>query len=525
VERIFVKGVFLVIIPKRTKFCLLSLLILLNIILRFQAVSQEIGSDSFLVHMMANSISEFGYARWILSVNSFFGMYPYSEVSAVPFLLSGIFQLTEINMSWVIFFFCIILGILSIFTAYIMANAIINDDAFKLLSSFVFSTSPAILTYSTWTIPTRGAFVILSPLLVFVLLKTRTSLKYVALATLLSLFLYSVHHMIYFFIPIFFSFIVIWIVFERNIGKIYQKSVYKETRLKISPLIPILGFIFMFSIPFFTGKFIEVSRYYPIYEAYLRYIGLLVLPAMGGLAYLIFKQDKSFEELFLLLSIIFLTVLIYEQTYMKWFLPIFAFPLVSVGLLNIIKLKNKRYAKTVSIFLIMAIIFSGFYQFLNDYGQNDYTERYMEKSTYITGKWMKEYINGSAISNDINLGKRIASASETVHILIAYTMLDYTYGFVTSNMSDFTWYPITSENFWFGVGEMTIDPGEYSWDRLNSLNLNPKDFDISYYIENTLTKGDLIWHHGRCSSNLLNKAYKENNLVCDSGKVRIWELK
>jgi hypothetical protein len=281
----------------------------------------------------------------------------------------------------------------------------------------------------------------------------------------------------------------------------------------------------MFSIPFFTGKFIEQSRYYPIYEDYIRYIGLLIIPTVGGLGYLILKPYKKFGECFILLNVIFLTILIYEQTYMKWFLPIFVSPFIGIGLKNILKLRNKRYVKvSIFIFLITSILFSGFYQYLNEYNKIVYLERYTEESTYRTGTWMKEYVNGSAISNDIYLGKRIASASETVHILIAYTVLDYTYGFVTANMSEFTRYPVTSEEFWFNVGEMRVDPGEYSWDRLNSLNLKPKDFNITYFVENTLAKSEVIWHHRRYPSNLLNQAYKENNLVYDAGMVRIWGL-
>lgn len=514
------------IVPKRTKFLLLSLLILLNIILRLQVVPREIGNDSFLVHMMANSISEFGYAKWILHPLSFFGMYPYSEVSAVPFQISGIFQSIGTDMNGVIFLYCIILGILSIFTAYIMANAIINDDIFKILVAFAFSTSPAILAYSTWTLPARGLFIILTPLLVYIILKINFSSKYIALAAFFSVFMYTVHHLIYFCIPIFLSFISLWLLFKGYTTKFPQKSLVKNSSLKISPLIPIIGFFLMFSIPFFMGKFIEQSRYYPIYEDYIRYTGMLIIPAVGGLCYLILKPYKNFGQSFILLNSIFVTALIYEQTYMKWFLPIFIVPFVGIGLLNISKLRNKKYSRvSIFVFLILSTIFSGYYQFLNEYNEVNNLKRNMDDSTYTTGRWMKEYVNRSVISNDFVLGKRIAAASEVVHNLIGYTLLDYTYGFVPVNMSDFTWYPITSEEFWFNVGETKIDQGEYSWDRLNLLYLEPKDFNIAYYAENTFANGYVLWHHKQYPSNLLNKAYNEGNLVYDGGMIRLWELK
>ena len=76
--------------PARTKVILFSLLIMLGLIFRYPTTPHEIGWDSFTVHLMANSISEFGYAKWWLHPASVIGWYPYSSVSAVPFLLSGI---------------------------------------------------------------------------------------------------------------------------------------------------------------------------------------------------------------------------------------------------------------------------------------------------------------------------------------------------------------------------------------------------------------------------------------------------
>jgi hypothetical protein len=143
------------------------------------------------------------------------------------------------------------------------------------------------------------------------------------------------------------------IVALEGIIKLSADKRIRELKSELYPLIPIAGFAAMFSIPFFGRKFIEMSIYYPIYESYIRYTGLLIILAVGGLAYIIFKRDKSFSEWVMLLSAIFLTALIYEQTYMKCFLPIFAIPFICIGLVNILRSERKRYAMTiVSIFLI-----------------------------------------------------------------------------------------------------------------------------------------------------------------------------
>ena len=553
----------------KIKIKLFVLLIILDIVLRFQVVPNEIGADSFLVHMMANSISEFGCAKWVLHPNSFFGMYAYSEVSAVPFFLSGICQGTGIEMRWVIFLYCILLGLLSMFTAYLMVGAIIEDDVFKLLAAFAFSTSPAVLGYSTWTIPARGLFIALAPLLVYMLLKCRGYMRCIPLTIFFAVFLYATHHLIYFMLPVFFAFFVLLVLFKlkeyikfikipskfalstifskftttdknnqvgaqskinliaalEKIIKLRADNRIGELKSKLYPLILIAGFAAMFSIPFVGRKFIETSVYSPIYESYVRYTGLLIIFAVGGLAYMIFKRDKSFSEWVMLLSVIFLTALIYEQTYMKCFLPIFAVPFICIGLVNILRSERKRYALTiVSVFLLISLSFSGYYQFLHFKPTHGMNERYIEDSTYTTGRWMKEYVTGSAISNDRFFGYRIAAASETAHHLVMYTLLTSTYGFVTVNISQFKWYPITSEEFWFDVGEVRRDLGEASWDSLNILDAKPCRFNITYFAENTKAGGDVIWHHGRYPSKLLHLAYEEKGCVYDCGKVRVWDL-
>ena len=78
---------------------------------------------------------------------------------------------------------------------------IIDDDLFKLIVAFGFSTSPAVLGYTTWTIPTRGLLVILTPLLIYLLLRCRTSIKYIPLTILLAVLLFATHHLFYFLFP------------------------------------------------------------------------------------------------------------------------------------------------------------------------------------------------------------------------------------------------------------------------------------------------------------------------------------
>jgi hypothetical protein len=285
----------------------------------------------------------------------------------------------------------------------------------------------------------------------------------------------------------------------------------------------------MFSIPFFTGHFVENSRYSPIGLNYVRYVGTLIIFAAGGLVYLIFKQNKTFSEWTFLLPIIFLTLFIYQQTYMKWFLPIFVIPLGCIGLINVVNLSRSRkfILKLFVVYLLLFISFSGYYQFLHfnqESNQEDaYDARYIEESTYISGKWMKNNIDGIAISNDILLGERIFSVSETAHLFTDRTTLNQIYGFTSINISDFKRYSLTEEDFWY-AGYDGPDVGEKEWFKIHEMSNPPSKYNISYIVENKNAIGTLVWNHGNPHSKLLDPTY-ENNLVYDSNIIRIWELR
>lgn len=178
----------------------------------------------------------------------------------------------------------------------------------------------------------------------------------------------------------------------------------------------------------------------------------------------------------------------------------------------------------VSIFLLISLSFSGYYQFLHFPTTHGINERWLEDSTYAAGGWMENHVTGSAISNDRGFGNRIAATSDTTHHLVMYTLHTSAYGFFTVNLSEFKWYPITSEEFWFDVGTPERDWGEYYWEAINELQIPAGRFNITCFAENTKAGGNVIWHHGRYPSKLLHLAYDENGCVYDCGKVRVWEL-
>ena len=510
---------------KRKKILLLCLLILLNVIIRIPSVPHPIGDDSFVIHILANSISLFGYAKWWIHPLSVVGNYPYSYASAFPFFLSGISQCIGFETVHTIWLYCILIAVFSVFVAYLISGEIIDDDLFKFLTAFGFSLAPAILAYTSWTIPSRGFFIILLLLFIFLLLKCRNSiLKYSFLTFVLILLLFSVHHYVYFIIVFLVSYIILIIGF--NLCKrIKPVNVLK----KLTPLVPIAGFFLMYSIPFFTRHFIEGSRYVD-WIPYVRYTGIFLVPAAGGLTYLIFKHNKKFGECFLLLTTILFTAFICNQTYMKFFIPIFVILLAGIGLKNALEVsgQKKKYAGvTVIIFLLLFVSFSGFYQHwrTNVGGGIRIHAWYMEETPYAGALWIKDNINmdKKLIYNDYLIARRMFAISEVPTFIWDADVCLLTYGF--ANESDITIFKNSpsTEEFYMETPYVDISVPRVRWYGSTLWN-NEVDsrsgkgiinrFDLSYAI-----KANVI------GENTFSRSLKEKkDCLYNNGRIQVWCL-
>jgi len=532
----------------RTKVILIGLLVILGLVFRYPTVPHEIGWDSFTVHLMANSVSEFGYAKWWIHPTSIIGSYPYStSPSAVPFLLSGISQCTNIAMESTILLYSVILGIFCIFGAYLMARALWNNDIFKLLVAFVFSTSLGIITKTTWTGHARTLFIIALPLFIYLLLRTRTfKIRFSILTFVIFVLLFVTHHFIYFIIPIIISYLIIGMFYIA--GK-YIKSIRIPENLANFAMLAC--FLIMFSIPYFyrgiwrsdpelfraasegsSSIYVWISNV--MLENYVRYIGILIIFVIGGYMYLIFKRNKRLEEWFLLMCLAGLAPLLYIATYMKWFILPFASLLIGIALTNIAIIRirknphtwKKKYVTTfVIILLLSSTIFTGYYQYLHFLNDPDPRTRYMEERTYVGALWMNDNIDRNKnMIVERSISHRVFSISE-VPTLTGAEAADLAYGFVDPNKLEIKQiYSPFSVNFYFQdpykvISHKSTDTivNHMMHDNINnrkSMWIRPIfEFNISYYGEN------------KDISNTFTRSIQQikNNLY-DNGKIRVWCL-
>lgn len=514
---------------------IMCLLIALILVLLYPTVPHEVGWDSFGVHMEANSISEFGYARWWIHPASVIGSYPYSAPSAVPFILSGISQCTSVNMMSVILLYSIILGVFSIFAAYLMAGVIWNNDFFKFLVSFVFSTSQGIVTFSYWTANARTLYIILLPLFIYLLLKIHTKIKYCILTSILFALLLVTHHYIYFTIPLIISFLIIAISYK--LGK-HIKSIKIPENYANWAMFSI--FLIMFSLPFFTRTLAEADpegmsggRYawmrYMILS-YIRYIGFIIVLVVSGYIYLVFKRNKRLEEWFLLLSLASLAPFLYIITYMKWYIIPFYSLLIGIALVNVamanIRSQNRIIIPSlmVIIVLLLSICFTGYYQYLHFLNEPNPDKRYMEERTYVGALWIKDNINkDNNMVAGPHMSYRLPSVSE-VPTLTGIGTPDLAYGFQDPQKLEVKQiYPFTSTEFYMHDPYRAVNHSFTDWhlvriwdsdiNNLGSYKDRFSSFNFSYYAENM-----------DASTMFTQSVQETKECLYDNGKLRVWDL-
>ena len=526
---------------KRLWLLLWICLILLNVIMRYPITPHEIGNDSFVMHSIANSISTFGHAEWWIHPLSIVGLYPYSTASALPFYLSGVSQSMHLDMEWTIWVVLLSFGIFSAFTAYLMAGAIKDDEVFKFITALVYLTSPGIFIFTTRDASGRGLFMVLLPLFIYFLIKSRFfELKYGIFTVIFFLLLMATHNLIFFVIPIIVSFGIALTI--KNISKSKYMAIpitiqKRQTNIFMSVLLLII-FIIVFVESFIIFSDMAVRQTQPtamdsisawftsVGFSYARYIGVLGIFAIIGFMSLLVRHDKSFEEWFLVLLILFLIPLLPAVTYAKYFILPFAALLISDGITSLITGATRRKTTLFIMiaFLVLSVGIAEFYQFgRTDIGDRaGYTTYWAEENTVTASAWIKTCTDKPVYSDSGVLSRRVlaysgtAMLSETdvVNVIQGNVNKD---GLIVSMRS-----PILVT--FYSQGPFKIENASESswyWHKLRSVGYDSKwgkriisKFNLNYYVRDE-----------RINQNIFSRSVDQQKpKLYDNGAVSIWDL-
>jgi len=576
---------------KRVNYTLLAFLAILNLVFRIPMTPHGVDTvDSTYIWGLANSISNFGYAEWILHPLSFFGLYPLSYPSAVPTILSIVSQALGLDIEYVILLFGFVLGILGMFGAYIMALAIRKDYLFAFLTAFAFSLAPVFIEYTRWTATARNLFIALLPLLIWSLLcyhnKNQGKWKYLLLAIILLVILGTTHRMfllmplviIAYFVTMSIQFIKNLSLEKKALSKKHNALLYMKHKLteKKTFLISVMLFAFAFLIQFSnlsfykgiwydyqTGAFFEgqspLLLILNMSTNYMGHIGILILFGLVGLLFLLRKRNKDFGELFVVVTLLFLTSISALGLYVSLFILPFASVLIAIGLQESIRIversvsttklkdkaeaipiKNNENAKTKAIvfsIITISLIFSTCFSIymINRHmhlpiGETGDTT-WMNDGTYNTGLFMKkcgEYkpflSNDNLIAGRIRAVSGVSSFSGGIYGLIS--------GFI--NKEELETSPIkladispNIDYFYLLVTRPNIDRDVWRVHAYDCDDSRSKQITYKYGIDYVVMNNNLIgkktgWGLKTYPSKYMMSIYKKKPKVYDNNLESVW---
>ncbi|UCE37891.1 MAG: hypothetical protein JSW00_01210 [Thermoplasmata archaeon] len=420
---------------KRVNFLLLSFLITLNVALRYPTVQHELGADSFVIHILGDSITRHHYAKWILHPLSYIGLYPFSYPSAYPFLAADVSVSTGLDVESSIFLISIALGLIGVFGTYFLAREIKKDDLFCFVAALTFTLSPVFVRTTFWQASTRNLFVALAPSCMLLLLKTRGfAINRLNILFVITLFTVGTSHRLgVFMIFILIAYLtgVIMFALYKQILPMTIKSKKLNRSFRIAgPLIitgifvALLGMLISGNNPlqgaqglvvyqetvFFTGRSIPILLL-NLFVSLIGRIGFMILFAMIGFAYLIWKKNKGLYEVFIVVSLIFIFPTIGMRTYSSYFFLIFFSLLAGYSFLQIFKfLKRKKVTGLALAIMAAALIASvGFHSYMwSHWRVTDYT---MTEPTYDCAIYVKYNTNNTYIANNGLKAARISAIS------------------------------------------------------------------------------------------------------------------
>lgn len=336
---------------KRIDYCLIGVLMILNITFRYPITPHEIGDDSFFVHGLASSISSLGYISWALHPTSLIGLYPLSYPSGSPVFLSVSSQIAGMSIENTILIYGIALAILGQIVSYILALKFKNDRMFAFLTSFIFSTAPVFIELTRWSASTRNLFLAIFPLLLWAIFWTDKSNKKLIILSILALML-TLTHRLYFLLII----IVMAMLFTKLTYKAGDFCFIKKqmANLPSNKIILISLFILAFSLQFSglgfykgiwtdyqTGAF-SSSGTLPtlllnLATNYIGQIGILLVFGIYGILAILRGPNKDFRHILVIYTLIISSTILALGTYIAPFLLPFLSLLIALGIVDLLE--------------------------------------------------------------------------------------------------------------------------------------------------------------------------------------------
>ena len=152
------------------------------------------GSDTLTVMQLSDSLSENDQAGWTLTLLSYFGLYPLSYPSGMPFLLSEASDLSGLSPNAIVWIIDGIFSILLLLAGFMLFRTFRISDETAVIFAGLMAMTPFFLYYTYGQAATRG---LLIPITVFGLLfmfwKIDSLWKRIALFSIFTILAFAIH--------------------------------------------------------------------------------------------------------------------------------------------------------------------------------------------------------------------------------------------------------------------------------------------------------------------------------------------
>jgi hypothetical protein len=366
-------------LPEKTKYSLLGFMLTFILLFKYPSEGHEYGKDSFIVHALAQHLRDLDFAPWLIHPFSAYALYPFSYAPGMSFIIASLSDLTGLSTEFAILVLSIVFSLVGVYGMFMFTSEISDRFDVRFVSGFLFAFTPAMATYLTWTISTRGPFICLMTLLLWSsarVINARHKLKIFSLTMILLFVLPTIHHFSLLFPIVFLAYVA---SFLTVLGLEHTKrvSIYYHENVMIASIVIFAFMVFLFYLQTSTvdiyAPHLDYFRAWYVYgegESSLTLainiivyygisMGVLMIFGGVGLFHVLGKVDKSRVEWTLLYLIIFFTLFLIDKTYLKMFVVPLFLPLVAIGLIAI--MDKIEYRKDLYAVLVSSLLLAGAY--------------------------------------------------------------------------------------------------------------------------------------------------------------------
>ena len=348
-------------------------MILISIALRYPLVEHERHqTDSYFIHHLSDSIDSDGYAKWIFHPLSFFGYYPLSYPSGVPFLIAEFSMLSGLSIEACILVFNLIIASLFCLAAFLLTKQFLSRMDTTLLAVVLAILGSRFVDTSYWDGSARTPLVAIMVLLLAVVFRTSSPKEWKRLGVFLPLGIgcFALHHMAVLLLLFSIAYIltIIGTEYVRTLWPTQRRNAVGIYSLIALALIVLVAYVFfdffgamalrnLQTTPVLDIEPVFLSVFLNMAASYTSQIGFVLVFAVASIPLVIRRSPLMVADLYPVFVLVAFVPLLGNSLYTSMILSPFVAMLGAIWFARVLdRRKAKRLIRVVLVLLLAASI-------------------------------------------------------------------------------------------------------------------------------------------------------------------------